>query len=107
MREQLFRRRKLDNMTSVHHRYTVGEIFYNRQVVRDEQNCKPQLSPQIIKQIYHLRLDRYVERGDRFVGDNQTGVHYNRPRHTNTLTLSARKFVRIPSCVFSDQADAF
>ena len=52
--------------------------------MRDEQIGEPQPLLQVHEQIDHLRLDRDVERGDRLVGDQQTGLERQRTRDPET-----------------------
>ena len=61
--------------------------------------------PQLVKQIDYLRLNRHIERRDRLVRDYQVGVHDYRPRDADTLTLTARKLVRITARVLAHQSD--
>ena len=65
------------------------------QVVRDEQIGQLQLLLQIHQQVDDLRLNRHVERRDRFVGDDERRVQRERARHADALPLAAAELVRI------------
>src|SRR5690606_28225917 len=43
----------------------------------------------------HLRLHRHIEGGDRFVRDNDVGLHDQRPGDSKTLALAAGELMRI------------
>jgi hypothetical protein len=60
----------------------------------------------LLQQFQHLRLDRDVERRDGLVGDQQFGLHRQRPRDADPLALAAGKLVRVARqgrCVHAHQ----
>ena len=63
----------LDDATQVHDRYPVGYIGYDRQIVGDEQDAHAELGHEILHQVDHLRLNGDVQRGGRFIRDQQLG----------------------------------
>ena len=103
--EKLIRRCKLNQLTEIHDADTVGEILYDRKVMRDEKNGKSQLASQIVKQVDDLRLDRNVKCGNRLVGDYHFRLHYYRTCNAYSLTLTAGKFMLITSCVLTHKPD--
>ena len=56
-----------------------------------------QTGPQLIEQVQNLGLNRDVQSGDRFVGDNEIGLQRKRSRNTDALALSAGEFVWVAS----------
>src|SRR5438876_10980189 len=64
--------------------------------MRNEQVGQSKLLLEISQQIDDLRLDRDVQRGDRFVCNNKFWFKRQRPRDTDYLPLSAAELVRIP-----------
>src|SRR5438132_12871314 len=64
--------------------------------MRNEQVGQSKLLLEISQQIDDLRLDRDVQRGDRFVCNNKFWFKRQRPRDTDSLPLSAAELVRIP-----------
>ena len=50
---------------------------------------------QILEQVDHLRLDRHVERGYRFVADDEFRFERERARDPDPLALPARHLVRV------------
>ncbi len=50
---------------------------------------------QIAQEVEDLRLRRHIQRGGRFVGNQQRGFERNRQRNRHTLPLPARKLVRV------------
>ena len=61
---------------------------------------------QIHEEIQHLRLDRHVERGDRFVADQELGLHRERARDADARSLAAGELVRIAAHQRRIEADA-
>ena len=64
-------------------------------------------SSKIFEHIDNLRLDRYVERRNGFVANDQLGFECKSTCYTNTLSLSARKFVRISFEIMRLQTTSF
>ena len=52
----------------------MAKIFHHAQIVGDEQEGQIEPFPQFQKQVDDLRLNRDVERGDRFVRHDQAGI---------------------------------
>ena len=44
---------------------------------------------QLIEQVDHLGLDGHVQRGHRFIGNDQLRFHHHGPRHADPLALAA------------------
>ncbi len=61
----------LDDAPGVHHRHPVGGLGDHAHVVGDEHHRGAVLAAEALEQGDDLRLDRHVERGGRFVGDDQ------------------------------------
>ena len=95
LKVQLVRRRHLDQETDVHHRHPVADVFDHAQVVGDEQVGQVKVSLQVLEQVQHLCLDRYVERGNRLVADDQLGVQGQGAGDADALALPAAKGVRV------------
>ena len=95
IREQLVRRRDLDDPAQVHHRHAVADVANDGHVVRDEQHRQPEPRPQVLEQVEHRRLHRDVECRDRLVGDEQVGLERERPRDADPLPLAARELPRV------------
>ena len=64
----------LDDLAEIHHGDAVADALDDRDVVRDEQEGEAHLGLQPHHQVDDLRLDRDVERRDRFIGDDQLGA---------------------------------
>ncbi len=73
----------------------------------DEEERQPQLRPQTLHQIDDLGLHRHVQRGDRFVRDDQTGPGRQRAGDPDALRLAPGELVRMPVEVFRPQAHQF
>src|SRR2546429_434336 len=63
--------------------------------MRDEKVCQVLLALKPFEQIHDLRLDRNVESGDWFVGDDEVGIDRQGACDANALTLPARELVWI------------
>ena len=61
---------------------------------------------QIHEQVDHLRLDRDIERGDRFVANEELRLHGKRAGDADAAALAARKLMRIAAAEIGIEADA-
>src|SRR5260370_11569202 len=86
---------ELDDLAQVHDRDAIRDVLHDRKVMGDEQVRQVELRLQPLEQVDDLRLDRDVERGDRFVADDEGWADRERPRDPDALPLTARKLVRI------------
>src|SRR6266849_7486280 len=87
--------RGLDDPPKIHHGDAVGDVFYDRKVVRNENvgEAKPVLK--VAQQVQDLRTDRHIQRRYRLVADDQLRFDRQRPRNGDALALPAGKFVGI------------
>src|SRR5437660_9791993 len=92
---ELVARRHLDQLAGVHHRDTMADVSYYRQIVSHKQVRQVELLPQVLQQIDDLRLDGHVEGGDRFVKDQELRLHRKGAGDADPLTLSAAELMRI------------
>src|SRR5690606_18200798 len=69
--KDLLRGAHLDYFARLHHDDGVGKVTDDAKIVRDEDEGNAEALPQAIKQGNDLRLDRHVQRRDRFVTDDQ------------------------------------
>ena len=105
MCEQLLAGGKLNKMTLVNDGNTVGDKSDRREVVRDEQVGQRTLFFHLIEQVDDLRANRDIQCGNRLVCHEKIGVHDQTARNTDSLTLTARKFVREAGNKFAGQTD--
>ena len=56
-----------DQLSKIHHRNIIGNMLYNRHIVRDEHISQSPLLLQILKQIQNLSLNRHIQRGNRLI----------------------------------------
>src|SRR5215207_7801099 len=59
----------------------------------------------MLEKVHDLRLDRYVEGGDRLVADDKLRVKDERASDPDSLPLAARKAVRVAARIFRSEAD--
>ena len=83
------------HFAQVHNTDTVGDMFYDREVMCDKQIGQSHLLLQLLEHIHHLCLDRYIQCGDRLIADDELRVHCQCSRNADTLTLSTGEFMRI------------
>ena len=81
--------RKLHYVAQIHYRYAVGNMLYDQQIMCDEEVCNAQLVLQILEHVDDLRLNGYVQCGDRLVADYELGIHGECPGYAYTLALAA------------------
>ena len=70
----------LNRLPSVQDVDPVGDLTYDREVVRDEQVADPQLCLEVAEQVQDLCLDGHVERRHRLVAHEQRRLHGEGPR---------------------------
>ena len=95
----------LHDLAQVHHGDPVGDVPDDRQVVRDEQVGQPELVLQVLQQVDHTGLHRHVQRGHRFVQDQQLRVQRQRPGDTDPLALAAGELVPVTVAVLGVETD--
>ena len=85
----------LDNPAVPHHDNSVGHLGNHAHVVRDQEQARSGLPRDSAHQVEDLGLDRHVERGRRFIRDQQTWLerHYGRDHHP--LAHTPGELVRI------------
>ena len=65
-----------------------------------------EVAAQLHEQVEHLRLDRDVERRDRFVADQELRLHRERARDADAGALAAGELVRIAVAIARIEPDA-
>ena len=63
------------DLAEIHDRDAVADVTNDGDVVGYEEVTHSKLGLYIREKVYHLSLDRYVERGDRFIRDDEPRVH--------------------------------
>ena len=61
------------------------------EIVRDEEIAHTELRLEIPEQIEHLRLDRDIQSGNRFIADDHGWLWRDRTRDRDALALAARE----------------
>ncbi len=83
------------DVSKIHNRYFVGDVFYNRKVVGNKYVGHTLFSLKLLEKIDYLRLNRYVKSRYWLVAYNQLGLYSESSRNTYSLALTTREFVRI------------
>ena len=89
------RRRHLDHLSAVHDGNVVRHLRDNAEVVGDEQDGRSMLALEVVHQLQDLRLNGDVQRGGRFVRDEQLRLTGQRHSDHHALTHAAGELVRI------------
>ena len=84
-----------DDLSLAHDDDAVGHIGDHRQIMGDYQQPHPVIPRQRFQQIKDLRLGRDIQRGGRFIGDQQARPQRDRHRDHHPLALPARQLVRV------------
>ena len=95
MIDDLVRFGRFHNPSQIHHRDPLADMLNHQQVVGNEEIGNAQLLLKLLKGVDDLRLNGYVQRGDRLVADDELGLHRQRPGNADALPLAAGKFVGV------------
>ena len=99
-------RAELGDAAEIHDQHAVGHVLHDVEVVADEQVGQAELGFQVAEQVQHLRLDGFVEGGDRLVEDDQARAKCQRAGDVDPLPLPARELMRVaPGKLGGVQAD--
>ena len=79
----------LDDTAEIHHRDPARDVAHDAEIVRDEQIGQPELGLEVLQEVENLRLDRNIQRRDRFVADDEARVERQRPGDAHALSLAA------------------
>ena len=93
--EDLVDRAGLDDPAEVHHGHPVGDVPREPEVVRDDQRGEAEVVAQPEQQRQDLAPHRGVERGHRFVGDEERRLEDERPDDDDPLALAAGELVGV------------
>ena len=80
---------------AVHHRDPVAGLRHHPEIVGDHNDRQPQLGTQVAEQAQNLHLHGDVQRGRRFVGNQQPRFRREGDGDHRPLAHTAGKFVRI------------
>ena len=75
------------------------------QVMRDKQVGQMHLLLQLLQEIDDLRLNRNIQRRDRFVADDKLGTDTQRPGDADALPLTAAELMRVTAIMVLAQTD--
>src|SRR5438552_10110695 len=95
--EDLLDRALLHYLARVHDEDTFAETRDHSEVVRDEDDRRPHLLVEVAQELEDLSLDGDVERGGRFVSDEQLGPVGQTHRDHGPLPHAAAELMRIVS----------
>ena len=93
--ENIVRRAVFDNLAGVHDGDLVAHIGNDAQIVCDHDDRHADLVLQIHHQFEDLRLDRHIERGGRFIRDEQLRFAGKGDGDHHPLAHTAGKLMRV------------
>ena len=93
--QDLFGAALLDDVALLHHHDAVGDLGHHPEVVGDEHDAHSLASLDLADQLQNLRLGGHVERGRRFIRDQDRGLERQRHGDHHPLPLPAREAERI------------
>ncbi len=93
--EQRRRRRRLHDLSRVHHDHVVGAAGDDAEIVGDEHHRHEALALLRFEHVEHLRLHGDVERRRRLVGEQQLRAGRERDRDAHALAQAAGELVRV------------
>ena len=85
----------LHHLARLHDIDAIGDAPHDIEIVGDEDHAHAEALAQIRHQIEDLGLDGDVERGRRFIGDQQVGIVGDRHGDHHALALAARHLVGV------------
>ena len=88
-REQLVYRRFFNDASGIHHSNAIGDFSNHTEIVSYQKHRQLPLLSEIIEQLENLSLDRDVECGGWFVGDQELWIAGERHRDHDALTHAA------------------
>jgi hypothetical protein len=83
------RRTLFDDASGVHDCNAIGELRDHAEIVGDEDHRGAAVAAALKQQLENLRLHGNVERGRRFVSDDEPGAQRERHRDHYALSLTA------------------
>ena len=105
--ENIMGQSRFYHAAQVHHTDAVAHVADNTQIMGDKKIGKFEFALQLFKQIKNLSLYRDIQRGSRFVKDQQLGVQNQSPGQGDALALSAGKLMGVAIHMFDAEPDSF
>src|SRR2546423_1072692 len=101
---QLARRADLFQRSTIHQRDVIGHRERFLLIMGDEEERDPHAALQLFQLAADLFAKLRIERGERLIQQQNVGLHDQRTRESDTLTLASRK-LRWESRLFSREAE--
>ena len=86
---------QLHYFSEIHDCHPGRNMLHDLEVVSNEKISETQLFLQILHEIDDLSLNRYIQRGDRLITDDELRFDRECARNTDSLPLTTGKFVGI------------
>ena len=82
---------RLDDSAQVHDGHAVGHMPHHGQVMGNEDVGDSEFLLEVIEQVEDLRLDGKIQRGDRFIQDDDVRVEGQRTGNADAVAAGRRK----------------
>nr|WP_261984436.1 hypothetical protein [Rhodococcus sp. WS3] len=102
--EYLVTTAELNDLTQVHHRDPMADLFNDCQVVADEQVTKPETILQVDHEVENACLDGHIEGGNRLISNDKLRLEGKGSSDADALALPPRELVWVVFPVFGCQA---
>ncbi|MCY1368918.1 hypothetical protein D9M69_559300 [compost metagenome] len=87
--------RQFHHASQVHDSHTIRNVADDAEIVADEKIGQVQFRAQCFEQVQHLGLDRYIQRRDGFIANDDGRLERQGPRNADALPLAARELMGI------------
>ena len=104
---QFRRRTAFHDLPQIHDHDPAGNVFHHCEIVGNEKKRHAGFLLDLLKQVHDLRLHTHIQRRDRLIRHDKTGIYRQCPGDPDPLTLSAAELVRVTPCVCRVQPHHF
>ena len=94
-------------MSKMQHSNMIGNISDHCQVVCNKKISCTKLLLKVFHQIYHLRLNGYVQRTDCLISNDHLRIYNKGSGNPDSLTLTAGKLMWVTICLLTVQTHPF
>ena len=95
----------LDHPSEIHHEDPVADVFDHGEVVGNEKQCRTGFVADLGEEVDDRGLHAHIQRGDRFVRDQEARFRRERPGDADALALAAGKLMGIAVHLLRPESD--
>ena len=105
--KECFCRSKLNHISQIHDTDCIRDMLDDREVMADEEICKPELFLKTSQEVDDLCLDGYVKSRNRFIAEDEIRVKSQSSCDTDSLSLSTTELMWISGLGILRKATSF